>query len=286
MSKISVSIVNWNTKDELKMCLEDVLSQDCCNDCEIIVVDNASSDGSQQMIESDYNGKITFIKNSTNVGFGAGHNIAYSYSSGDYFFILNPDSRIPNQHTLKNMADFMDENPDIGILGPKITNPDGSLQFSARTFPRIMAGIFRQTILGKWFPENSYVRNYLMTSWPHNELRDVDWMSGCALMIRKEMVEQIGLFDERYFMYVEDMDLCRRAHISNWRVVYYPMQSMIHKIGAASDKSAKAMIKQHHKSMLKYFIKYNSRSPKILLTPFVMLGIYIRMKSILKKAGT
>ena len=286
MSDISVSIVNWNTKDELKACLEDVFKQDFEGACEIIVVDNASTDGSQQMITEEYEGRVKFIKNSANLGFGAAHNMAYNYSSGDYFFILNPDSQIPESDTIKSMAKFMDENIDIGILGPKISNPDGSMQFSARTFPRIMAGLFRETILGKWFPENSYVKNYLMTGWNHDTIRDVDWLSGCALMIRSEMVEQTGLFDERYFMYVEDMDLCRQAHIAGWRVVYYPMKTIIHEIGAASDKNAKAMIKQHHKSMLKYFWKYNSHSPKVLLTPLVILGLYFRMKSILKKAGT
>ena len=274
---VSVSIVNWNTRDELRECLNSVMAGDGA--AEVFVVDNDSSDGSQDMIAADFADRATLIANTDNRGFGAAHNQAIARSTGRYVLLLNPDSRVLNADVLPRMVAYMDANPDIGILGPKILNPDGTLQFSARRFPPMFAGIFRHTLLGKLFPNNRFVRGYLMSDNPHDRVMDVDWLSGCALMARREMLEQIGVFDERFFMYCEDVDLCKRAHDAGWRVVYYPEVEVSHRIGAASDQNPIAMIKQHHRSMLLYFLKYNSRSPKILLTPLVLIALWMRTRA-------
>ena len=287
---VTVSIVNWNTRDELRDCLNSVFSLDGSVSLEVFVVDNASSDGSQDMIAADFADRVTLIANTDNRGFGAAHNQAIASSTGRYVLLLNPDSRVLDANVLPRMVAYMDANPDIGMLGPKILNPDGSLQFSARRFPPMFAGIFRHTLLGKLFPNNRFVRGYLMTDNPHDRVMEVDWLSGSALMARREMLDQIGLFDERFFMYCEDVDLCKRAHdalrygpqtgpIQGWRVVYYPEVEVSHRIGAASDKNPIAMIKQHHHSMLLYFLKHNSRSPKVLLTPLVMIALWMRTRA-------
>lgn len=284
MVDVTVSIVNWNTRDELRDCLNSVLAQDGSLSVEVIVVDNTSSDASVEMVRDEFGDKVTLIANSENRGFGAAHNQAIARSAGRYVLILNPDGRIPSPNVLRRMVDYMDANPAIGILGPRILNPDGSLQFSARRFPPMFAGIFRHTILGKLFPNNRFVRGYLMTDNAHDQIMDVDWLSGSALLVRREAFDQIGVFDERFFMYCEDVDLCKRAHDAGWRVVYYPEVEISHRIGAASDKNPIAMIKQHHRSMLRYFLKHNRRSPKILLAPMVLLALRFREHAVIKRA--
>ena len=276
---VTVSIVNWNTRDELRGCLKSVLSQDGSVKFEVIVVDNASSDGSAAVVSSEFAGRVTLIANDKNLGFGAAHNQAIDVSKGRYVFLLNPDCRLLEGDVLRRMVDFLDANPDVGMLGPKVVYPDGSLQYSARRFPTMFAAAFRHTILGKLFPKNRYVREYMMTDWAHDQVIDVDWLSGSALMVRRKTFERIGVLDEKFFMYCEDVDWCKRAHLGGWRVVYYPMTSISHRIGAASDQNAIAMIKQHHKSMLRYFLKYESRSPRILLMPLILGALWWRTRS-------
>jgi len=282
---VTVSIVNWNTRDELRECLNSVLVQDDSVGFEVIVVDNASPDGSVEMVQAEFADKVTLIANESNRGFGAAHNQSIGQSTGRYVFLINPDSRMLHPDLLRRMVEYMDANPDIGMLGPRILNPDGTLQFSARRFPPMFAGIFRHTLLGRLFPRNRFVRGYLMSDNPHDTTMDVDWLSGSALMVRREMLDRIGLFDERFFMYCEDVDLCKRAHAAGWRVVYYPEVEVSHRIGAASDKNPIAMIKQHHRSMLLYFLKHNSRSPKILLTPLVLIALWMRARARAKLVG-
>lgn len=283
---VTVSIVNWNTADELRGCLDSVLAQNGHTSFSVTVVDNASSDGSAEMVASEYAGRVCLITNSKNLGFGAGHNQAIRISDSRYVLLLNPDCRIPDPEALRKMVEFMDANPDIGMLGPRVLNPDGSLQYSARRYPTPFAAIFRHTILGKLFPNNRFVREYMMTDWSHDEVRDVDWLSGSALLVRKETMDQIGLLDEQFFMYVEDVDWCRRAHAGGWRVVYFPMTVVTHRIGAASDQNPVPMIRQHHRSMLRYYLKYNGRGPGVILTPIVMLGLWLRQRSLIRRAET
>lgn len=285
MVDVTVSIVNWNTEDELRDCLQSVLSQNSGVSFEVTVVDNASTDGSADMVESEFAGRVNLIRNDKNAGFGAAHNRSIKQSHGRYVLLLNPDCRMLQADVLSMMVDYMDSNPDIGMLGPKIFNPDGTIQFSARNFPTMFAAVFRHPLFGRLFPKNRFVRDYLMTEWDHDQISDVGWLSGSALMVRRETFEQIGLLDERFFMYCEDVDWCKQAGDNGWRVVYYPKVSVSHRIGAASDKNPVPMIKQHHRSMLLYFLKYNGRSPKVLLTPFIMLALWIRAKSLIKRAA-
>lgn len=279
---VTVSIVNWNTRDELRECLNCIFAQDGSISYEVIVVDNASPDHSSEMVRAEFGDRVRLIENDTNRGFGAAQNQAIAASKGRYVFFINPDCRMFRRDLLRRMVDYADANPDIGALGPKILNPDGTLQFSARRFPPMFAGIFRHTLLGRLFPKNRFVRSYLMTDSPHDSIMDVDWLSGSALMVRREMLDGVGGFDERFFMYCEDVDLCKRAHDAGWRVVYYPEVEVCHRIGAASDKNPIAMIKQHHRSMLLYFLKHNSRSPKILLTPLVLIALWLRTRARVK----
>lgn len=280
---VTVSIVNWNTRDELRECLRSVLSQEGA-DFEAVVVDNASSDGSAQTVRADFQDQVILVANSSNIGFGAAHNQAMRIARGRYVFLMNPDAKLLERDGLARMIEHMDENPGVGILGPRIQNPDGTLQFSARRFPTMFAAAFRHTVWGKLFPRNRFVRRYLMTDWAHDMTAEVDWLSGAAMLVRRKMLDEIGLMDEGYFMYCEDIDLCKRAKMAGWKVVYLPLANVAHRIGAASDQNPIAMIKQHHKSMLRYFLKYYRFSPQVLLLPVVWIGLRLRMWALIRRA--
>ncbi|MEN6371442.1 MAG: glycosyltransferase family 2 protein [Armatimonadota bacterium] len=271
---ITISIVNWNTRDELRHCLESVLAQEGI-DFEVIVVDNASSDESAAMVAHDFP-QITLISNDKNIGFSKAHNQALEIAQGRYVMLVNPDTVLEERDTLLKIVTFADENPDAGIIGPRIENPNGSIQFSARRFPTLGAGLFRRTPLGKLFPNNRFVKSYIMSDWKHDEARDVDWVSGAALVIRQKTIADIGPLDSGFFMYCEDVDWAYRAKKHGWEVCYYPMAKVKHRIGSASDQAPVRMIYQFHRSMFKFFTKHYAKGLNIVLIPLVFMALAAR----------
>lgn len=271
---ITVSIVNWNTKDELAHCLKSVLAQEGVG-FEVIVVDNASSDESAAMVARDFP-QVTLISNDKNVGFSRAHNQALKAAKGRYIMLVNPDTLLEERDTLLKVVTFADENPNVGIIGPRIENPNGSLQFSARRFPTLGAGLFRRTPLGKLFPNNRFVKSYIMADWKHDEVRDVDWVSGAALIILRKVIDDIGPLDPGYFMYCEDVDWAYRAKQHGWQVCYYPLAKVKHRIGSASDQAPVRMIYQFHRSMFRFFMKHYAKGLNIILTPLIFTALAAR----------
>ncbi len=272
---VSVIIVNWNTRDDLRECLRSLhpsLHQGL--QVEIIVVDNASWDDSVAMVKREFP-DVKLIENRLNEGFGKAHNRAALIAQGRYLMLLNSDARA-HPGALKDLVDYADAHPDVGIIAPKVLNPDGSLQYSCRRFPVYEAGLFRNTILGRLFPQNRFVRDYLMTDFDHAHTADVDWVSGCAMMIRRETWHQLGGFDERFFMYCEDVDLCWRAHEGGWRVVYHPEAVVTHTIGRSTDKAVNAMIRQFHHSHRLFFQKHHAHRLPIWSRLLIPLGLWLR----------
>ncbi|MBI2844036.1 MAG: glycosyltransferase family 2 protein [Armatimonadetes bacterium] len=274
MIDITVSIVNWNTRDELMRCLESVFAQQKVS-LEVIVVDNASSDGSAEEVMRRFP-KAVLIANDKNAGFGRAQNQSLERYEGRYFMLLNPDAILPEADTLAKIVDFADRNQGIGIIGPRIENPDGSLQYSARRFPTVGAGLFRRTPFGKLFPKNRFVKDYIISDWGHREVRDVDWVSGAALVIRRETVEDIGHLDPGFFMYCEDVDWAYRAKQRGWRVTYFPAATVVHRIGAASDQAPVRMIYHFHRSMFRFYLKHYAKGWKILLVPAALAALAAR----------
>ena len=290
---VSISIVNWNTRDELRECLQTVLSQTGIT-FDITVVDNASSDGSAEMVAAEFP-HARLIVNERNFGFGRAHNQAIAATEGRYFFMLNPDARLNETDFLKKMSDFADAHPEAGLIGPKILNLDGTIQFSARNFPTLGAAAFQNTFLGRLFPNSRCVQQYVLSDWDHNETREVDWLSGSALIARRKFIEDIGLLDEDFFMYCEDVDWGYRARAKGWKAIYFPGVSVMHRIGASSDKAQVRMLWQHHVSMYKLFKKHQSACASLPEKWLVAVGIVLRAgyfillnrlsSSRLKKAG-
>jgi len=272
--EVTVIIVNWNTRDYLEQCLDSLFKQKGVEK-EIIVVDNSSHDGSVDMVREKYP-SVRLIENRSNVGFGAAQNQGFQIAKGRYLFVLNPDVIFPREDILEKIVRFADEHPDYGLIGPRIENPDGTLHFSARSFPTLGTGIFRRTPIGKLFPNNRYVRSYILADWDHNETREVDWLSGAALLVRRSMIDEIGMFDTRFYMYCEDVDLAYRAKQHGWKSVYFPSVTVVHRIGAASDKAPFRMIYHFHRSMFRFYLKHYARGVGWVMLPVVAAGVCAR----------
>jgi hypothetical protein len=271
---LSVIILNWNTKDDTRDCLNSLVHRQHRHAVEIIVADNASSDGSCEMLAEEFP-QVPLVVHSTNLGFCAGNNRAVPGATGRFVLFLNSDTVVV-EDALDRLVDFMDENPDVGIAGPKLLNRDGSLQYSCRRFPNLGAGLFRNTPLGRLFPKNRFAQDYLMQDWDHATVRDVDWVSGAALCIRREALEQTGGFDEGYYMYCEDVDLCYRAKQKGWRVVYFPHAVIYHMIGRSSDQVPTRMTYFFHRSMYRFYRKHYAAKTPLYVRPLIIPGLMLR----------
>lgn len=250
---LSITICSWNTVDDLRKCLESLREAQGEANFEVIVVDNASQDGSPDMVEREFP-DFRLLRQSSNLGFTGGHNLAIKARVARNVALLNSDT-IVHKGALGSIVAYMADRPAVGVLGPKLLNPDGSLQFSCRRFPNPVAAAFRNTVLGKLFPNNRFVKTYLMQDFDHSAVQKVDWVSGAAMFIRGELIDKIGGLDPDYFMYCEDTDFCFRAHTANFDVVYFPQAVITHAIGRSTDRAANKMIVRFHKSMLLFYRK-------------------------------
>ncbi len=193
---------------------------------EVIVVDNDSQDNSWHLLRKEFPGLI-LIGNPSNLGFGRAVNQGFRMARGKYIMILNPDvTLLPG--SVEKAIHFMEEHPEVALLLPKLLNPDGTLQFSCRTFPNFPAFFYRRTPLGKFFPNHKIIREHLMLDWEHDEVREVDWGMGACMFLRREDLEDKNIFDERFFLYFEDIDLCFRLKNEGRKVIYYPEATMVH----------------------------------------------------------
>lgn len=278
--KTVISVVTWNNENQIDDLMASLSGQKLDSESRIVVCDNNSSDGTCDRVRKYKN--VALIENKENLGFGKAHNMVMKAFDADYYFILNPDCTTKDEACIQKLIDFSEKDRDIWICGPKILNYDGSVQWSVRSFPNSVAAVIRSGKFEKLFINNPLYRKYLMLDFDHNEIFYPDWISGAAMLVKKEAFDTVGGFDERYFMYVEDMDLCRQTHIQGKKVAYYPESVLYHTIGTSSDKNKSACIRMHHESMFLYYMKYANPLQKFF-APFVKFGIDFRMKSLLKK---
>jgi GT2 family glycosyltransferase len=285
---LSIVIVSWNVREDLRECLQSLLREKGSRlesgEIEIIVVDNASTDGTAEMVNLEFP-QVKLLVNPQNLGYTKANNIGINHSRGKYILLLNPDT-IVHQGALQALIDCAESHPEAGIIGAKLLNPDGSVQRSARSFPDIGAGLFRNTFLGRLFPNNPFVRRYLLTDFGYDEVREVDWVSGAAMLVRRDLIERIGGLDERFWAYCEDVDLCWRAWQAGYKVLFCPNAVITHKVGRSSDQRLVPSLIQHHKSMWLFYLKnYRHRYP-LLLFPLIGLGILLRLAGALLKVAS
>lgn len=258
---ISIVIVSFNARDHLRRCLASIFEQQQ-GEFEVIVVDNASSDGAATMVEEEFPA-VRLVRNPRNEGFAKGVNLGERAAAGDVIVMLNPDS-ILTSDPFSAPAAYLRGNPDVGVLGIKILDPDGKLQLSVRRFPGLQVALFnRYSIFTKLWPNNRFSSRYLMTDWDHDRMADVDWVSGACLLTTRAVIERIGRLDEGYFWGFEDVDFCQRVHKSGLRVVYFPDSSVIHVIGASARTVPTKALVARHKGMWRYYKQHLASNPAI-----------------------
>jgi len=242
--KISIIILSWNTKSLLHDCLKSLKG-----DGEVIVVDNGSTDGSVQMVQKEFP-RVKLIKNQKNLGFGAANNQGIKAAQGDYLLLLNSDTVVKNDAPLK-MAEFLSENPQVGVVGCRLLNPDGSLQPSAGPFPSL--GVtFMMLFLEHW------LKNFVRTSFP--KVTEVDWVMGAALMTRREVIKKVGLMDEGIFMYMDEVEWCYRIKKAGFKVFFSPEASIIHFFGGSSQTGRETPILNIYRGLIYFYQKHYSVS--------------------------
>ncbi|MEK7648371.1 MAG: glycosyltransferase [Patescibacteria group bacterium] len=232
--KLSIVIVSWNVRELLKECLESVLCHAPSFPFEVFVVDNSSSDGSAEMVQKDFS-NISLIANPDNRGFAVACNQAIRQAKGEYILLLNPDCHVI-EHTLDQFISFLDDHKRAGIAGCRILNPDGSLQKSIRRFPIILSQLLIFFKVHHVLPNIPILRQYLAADFNYDSEQYVDQPMGAAFMIRKSCLDEIGLLDERFFIWFEEVDLCKRAHDRGWEVWYTPLPTVIHHKGQSFKK--------------------------------------------------
>ncbi|MFC1632729.1 glycosyltransferase family 2 protein [Patescibacteria group bacterium] len=251
---ISIVIINYNTRDLLRQCLESIAKTHPEVD-DIIVVDNNSPDDSVAMLKKEFS-QIKLVASPINAGFGRGVNMGITNAKNDNLLFINPDIVI-NSGVLHKLIEELErpENNDIALIAPRLVHPDGTPQDSARRFQRPLDVVLQRTPLGKTGLGQKRVNRFLMKDQDLDQSQNVDWVVGGCILVRRRAIEQVGEMDERYFMYMEDMDWCRRFWRAGWRVHYYPHVTVAHHHRRESRKNRKlAWI--HLKSGGKYFMKY------------------------------
>jgi GT2 family glycosyltransferase len=224
--KLSIIIVHYRTRGLLKHCLQGLLDAKIGVEHEIIVADNASKDGTKEMCARKFP-SVRFLENAVNIGFGRANNAAMKEARGEYFVILNPDTCIfPGQ--FEKVLAYAESHPDVGVVGAKLMNPDGTTQTSCYRSPKWFTPLTRRMFFGNMpFGKRENAR-FLMTDFDRKETREVDWVQGSFMCVPRRVVDEVGGFDDRYFMYFEDIDWCRRIRASGRRVVYFPEAAFIH----------------------------------------------------------
>ncbi|MFO7947042.1 MAG: glycosyltransferase family 2 protein [Armatimonadota bacterium] len=271
-SRLAVIIVSWNVCEDLKTCLGSIFENNPGEDYQVIVIDNNSTDGSVQMVQEQFP-QVTLIENETNAGFAAANNQGLRYADTEYYLLLNPDTIVP-EGAFRMLLDFAEQHPEAGAVGPRQVYPDGTLQYSCRRFPTITAAMFRHTIFGRLFPRAASPQWYLMADWDHAEPREVDWVSGAAMLIRHEALEDVGYLDESFFWGSEDVDYCFRMHKAGWNVMYTPEPVIIHAIGKSTDQVVIPTIIRTHRGMHRLYSKHLATNP--LSRALVTVGVWVR----------
>ena len=254
MIDVSIIIVSWNTRQILEDCLASVYEQTTGISFEVFVVDNASSDGSAEMVRQRFP-QIKLITNTDNRGFAAANNQAIRQTSGRYILLLNSDTIILESAIAKTVL-CAERHPAAGIIGCRVLNADQTLQQSCFMYPSVLNLFLLTTYLSKMFSKNRFFGRERMTWWDRSDERQVQVVTGCFMLVRREVVEEVGLLDKEYFIYGEETDWCYRACQAGWKSMFTPDAQIIHLGGASSQQVKPKMILQLRGSLL-YFMKKN-----------------------------
>lgn len=284
---LDVLVVNYNTADLLQPMFKALRQPDSANPARYLVVDNASVDNSLERLATVCP-EALLLANENNVGFGRANNQLVEHLQGKYALLLNTDAFVAAD-TLNKTLEYMEAHPDCGVLGVRLEGREGDLQPSCRFFPTPLNVFLSRTGLERFFPMVKQVDDM---AWDHASVRECDWVPGCYYLIRREVIDQVGLFDPRYFLYYEEVDHCKRVKQAGWKVVFYPHTTVVH-IGGESAKSvvelnaaSRQIPKLQIESELLYFRKHHGRLGLAWHMSLVILGdLILALKALLKGRG-
>jgi GT2 family glycosyltransferase len=253
---VSIIVVNWNTWKLLTECLRSLAQFRGRYVAEVIVLDNGSKDGSQEAIRREFPG-VRLIENGANLGFAKANNIGIRAAKGRYLCLVNSDVRVLND-CIDRLVDFMDHHPETGIVGPQILYPDMRIQDSCRKFPSPWNNFCSAFKLNRLLPRNSFFSGEHMFYFPHDMTLKVDSIAGCFMLARKDAVEEVGLLDEQFFMYAEEVDWSKRFSQCGWQIMFYPEAQAVHHHAASTSRDPVRFERERVKSVAKYWRKHHS----------------------------
>ncbi len=279
---LAVVIVNYNAGAFLERCVGSVLEAAGGISLEVVVVDNASHDGSQRAAVAAHP-EARLIQNLDNRGLSAAWNQGIRATRAPFVLVLNPDAEIW-AGTLAGLVKLASDRPRAGAIGPFIRNSDGTPYATGRTVPTLVQAV-GHAFLGPFLPNNRFSRAYRMVDWDRGSEREVDWISGSCMLLRRKALDEVGQFDERFFLYAEEVDLFTRLRAAWWNVLFTPELEIIHE-GAVSTGRSRKMNRQHSKSVYLYFEKHHARGWRRALLPFAWIALRVRAElvSLLRRA--
>lgn len=273
---LSVLIVNWNTRDLLRACLASIYAHPPREPFEVIVVDNASSDGSAEMVRAEFP-QVQVVGENSNLGYAKGNNSAFLRAKGDFLLTLNPDTEMLDD-ALQTSIDILREHPGYGCLGAKLIDRDGSTQASVRGFPTFRGIIGDLTGLARRYP-NSRLGSYRLPAFDYEAEQPAPQPMGTFLLFRKEALQAIGdvqqPFDENFPIFFNEVDLLYRLNLAGFPTLYSPRVRILHLGGASTRQVKKSMIWESHKSLYRYFVKHYRRPWNAILFPLFAAVLYI-----------
>ncbi|MSR62662.1 MAG: glycosyltransferase family 2 protein [Planctomycetes bacterium] len=253
---LSVVIPSWNTKDYLAACLRHLAAAEKPA-CEVIVVENGSTDGSLEYLRAVHP-EVRLIANEKNEGFARGSNQGMRVARGEYVLLLNTDTEVAPE-AIARMLRFMEEHPQHAAVAPRLVHRDGSTQRTVQEFPTLKTALFFSTPLERWFPHSRELERYFMRAWDQQSSRDVDQPPAAVLLLRKAVLEQVGLFDEELWLFYNDVDLAWRMHAAGWQTHYLAEATVLHHVGGSTSKF-KDFLAVWQRDRLRYYRKHFGRS--------------------------
>ena len=255
---LSAVVVTYNSREHIAACLRSLAGARGALAMEVVVVDNASADGSVSEARA---AGARVVETGDNLGYARAVNRGTRETTGEFVLVLNPDCVVA-PGALAALHAWMRANPRCAIAAPRILNTDGSVEFSARSFPNHLTFLFnRYSLATRLWPGNPWSRRYLLSDWDHASDRSVDWVSGACMLVRRAAIDQVGGMDEAYFMFNEDVDWCHAMKKAGWSVDFVAAAEITHHIGASKGRVSDRVILERHRGMIHYFRKYHRTNP-------------------------
>ena len=251
-ARLDICIVTWRTRDLLRACLRSVAGQP--EVAEIVVVDNASGDGTIEMVRAEF-AQVRLIVNERNLGYAAGNNQAIRASAAPFVLLLNPDTEV-QAGALGGLLSAFGGDARVGAAAAQLLLPDGGIQRSCRSFPRPAAVLYDAVGLARLFPRSEVFGQYRMTYWDHSSPRELDQPMASALALRRAALDEVGLFDEDFSLYFNDVDLCYRLKQAGWKILFEPKATVLHHVGASTRQVRPAAIVESHRSLIRFYRKH------------------------------